>query len=359
MKKLITGMMLSLMIFIGLSSTVYAGEDVSKAFNMYTAMKEAKVNNDLVAMENLFNELEEVIYNFDDNQSEEWGKLIEENVGLEEFLTTLFQVGYVIDVDDCREKFINDKNAKTAMDFVENYKEALEIEAPIETMLLGIKDVYSEAQAYIPDEDVKVVYALYTVIKDTLELQDVFSVEDVIQDFEEYLDKYNEFSEEQFKQLAELMGLEDAQEAYSVILSDWIDINIFNTVMQAYETFGNKPDKETAKNFVEVYEGIFKDSSYEDKDMKNYIREIYGDIDECYKEAKKYSLLYKDNNIDDNKDSKNDDTSKENVSDVEKLEHMDNTPKTGDMASMVIWMIMIGVSLTMMLAISSRKVRYN
>ena len=333
MKKQLITIITVLMMIMSVSMTVYAEEEtnITKAYNAYIQMKEALNNYDLDLLKSAYDDLEKYTYDFTDEQSSQWEKLIEDKETFDVYFDNAFKAAYIIDAIDKYEEFIADKNVKLAMNFVESYEEALEINAPIDKMKEDIVAGYNEAKKLCPSDDVIAVCENYLKIKETLEYQNVFDMEDVIADFNKVLDTFNAFGDEERSNLAELMEVNDGEEAFNTILSDWIDINIVYSFSKVYDAYGQNLNKKTASDYIEKYEAIFKDTSYEDANIRNYIREIYSDVDENYKYAKKYIAGNGNSKDKGNKTEK--DTNNANKGEVTVL---DNVPKTGDNSKFVL-----------------------
>ncbi len=341
MKKQLITLFTTLFMVMTFTMTAFAEEEsvVTKAYTAYEQMKEALNSYDLNLLKSSYDDLEKYTYDFTDEQSSEWEKLIEEKETFDVYFDNAFKAAYIIDATDKYTEFLANKNVKTAMDFVESYEEALEINAPIDKMKEDIAQGYNDAKTLCPSEDVIAVYENYLKVKEVLEYQYVSDMEDVIEDFNKVLDTFNGLGVEERSDLATLMGVNDGEEAFNDILSDWIDINIVYSFSKVYDEYGQNQNKKTATNYIEKYESIFKDKSYEDLSIRQYIREIYADVDDSYKDAKNYlSLNGKGENNSDKTDKET------NNADNSEVTALDNVPKTGDNSKFVLAISLMGIS---------------
>jgi LPXTG-motif cell wall-anchored protein len=272
-----------------------AGEAVSDdpavqdAYDTYKALEAAIVNGDYAALKEEAKYLENLSFDTD-AQQEEYDALVEEQIGFDKYLETVFSAAYIIDAGDKYEAYQANKNANTAYDFVAAVDVVTEdFELSMESFIPGISADYEEAKAtYLSDEEVLAVYEAYAeLVLYSVDLhyydEDFFAACD---GFEAVLDTFNELTEAQLNDLAVLMGAADAEDAWNQVFSVWANACTIMELGEVYTAFTENPNKETAKPFVEKYEAVFNATDFYTKDDFEQFREFFFDIDDKYAEAK-------------------------------------------------------------------------
>ena len=262
---------------------------VQAAYDAYKAMEKALADGDFAALKDAAKYLETLEFETD-AQQDEYDALIEEKVGVDNYLNTAFSAAYVIDANDKYEAYKADKNAATAYDFVAAVDTVtVDCELNMETFVPGISADYEDAKAnYLPDEDVVKVYEAYADVAYVMELgyyDSDFSA--ACEAFEATLDIFNELTDAQLADLAVLLGVSDGEEAWSLIFGDWINANLILQIGEAQAAWTADQNKETATAFVEVYESVLNDTQVLTDADKELILVNFG-FDYEYEAAKAY-----------------------------------------------------------------------
>lgn len=296
MKKRLLVFVLALSIVMSMAMPAFAdntivSEDsaVQEAYDTYVAIKAAFDAENPVEIDASFEKLDAVTVEFTDSQSEEWTAVVENEIGFEEYIDTVINAAYVCTVNDSYEAFVADKNAATALTFTEIYSVASQISDVVKSVIdkiEGVMDAYTEAIEYLPSEKVMSVYDAYSELQYGLLIGSGEDLKNSIEIFGAVVETFNELDENEMSDLALLLEVEDRETAYSQILSDWIDANILYSVEQAYTAFIDEANEENSQTFVDTYDGLFNDESYEDEEMRALIRDTFTDIDEVYEAAK-------------------------------------------------------------------------
>lgn len=256
----------------------------------------------------------------------------------EEFWGTLISANVVMTANSFYKEFVDNPTAKTAYDFVAYYDmdDLEEYKADIARFMPDIETVYAEAKAVMPAEDVVSVYEAYLNVQSALSWgsvdEDFYAAVD---GFEAVLDAYNEMSDDSEEatqaraDLAALMGMENGEDAWSQILSDWVNMNIILSVDEVYQAYVENPSAETAVAFTELYDSLFNDPAYADEERMELVRTFFYDIDDVYADAA--ALLAAGD-----EDSATDEevTAEEPAADTEDQE---GAPATGDDTQMMLW----------------------
>ena len=304
---------------------------VQVSLDAYGKIKTAMENKDLEGLRAATEEFE----NNNNELSEEQEAELQALIG-DELMDVLLNAGAVEGMADAKDAFLADKNAETAMYYVDNY-EMLVINAEwgtdtaalITDMIPDGQAVYEEAKGYLPGENVLKVYNAYEALRTAVDGgwydADFLAA---MEGFEAVLDIYNELTDEEMAQLAALIGEESAEDAYSAILSDWITANVVRAMGELYEEYVNNPSEETAQAFVEYYDSIYNDPEYVDEDLRAAVEGFFWDIHDVYEEAKE--LAASGETLDDT----DKDTDKDMNITVE--DEKDASPKTGDETSVIL-----------------------
>lgn len=298
--------------------------EVQKAYDTYLALEKALADGDIAALEDAYNYLNDIEFETD-SQQDEYDKIVEEMIGFEDFLVTTFSAAYVVDANDKYEAYLADKNAGTAYNFVVAFDAVTEdCELNMEDFVPGISADYEDAKAnYMASENVLTVYNAYSELTAALEALEIgFYDEDFVnacKNFEAVLDVFNELTEEEFADLAVMLGVADGEEAFNVILSDWINANLALELGALYDAYLNDPTVETAAEFVEYYETLLNDTDLLTEEDKAVILTAFTFT---YEDAK--SLLAEADN------APSDDAATENTTGVTDKSDKDASPATGD-----------------------------
>lgn len=264
MKKRILSLLLVMTLVFACAVPVWADTtpvstdvQIQAAFEKYAELEEALAVNEYGPMKDAYNALLEMTGEFTDEQSDEFTAVIEDTVGTMTYLGTMFDAAYTIDAIDKKEAYQADANAATAYAFVQAYDACVERELNLDALYPGVTAVYDMAKSVdMPSENVLKVYEAYTAVQDTVGYYDESFLE-AVAGFEAVLDIYNELTDEEFDDLAALLGVADAEEAYSKVLNDWIFANVEKTLGEVYYAYIENPTKDTASAFVEYYDSLF------------------------------------------------------------------------------------------------------
>ena len=291
------------------TETVSSDPDVQGAYDAYIAMEEAMyTTGDYAAMVAAFNTLDQksTIIDDDDAKSEEWQKIVADKVGTDKFLNDAFNLAFAMVVFEKEiegekgliEDYKTAPDIKKAYDLVDTYELLEEDNVLMDKMAESIDtvdpsrqvvDTYKAAETAIAavSPDVIAVYEAYILVDDAVTYADPDDFDEAISEFEKVLDTFNEGLDDNEKaDLAVLIGAKDWEEAFSMILGDWINLNIADEMVGLYDAYKADPNKETAKAFVEKYDSIYNDPSYVDEELQDLVSLCIEDIDAAYNEAK-------------------------------------------------------------------------
>lgn len=162
----------------GSSGSVSEDETVKSVYGMYVAIVEAMNNPNYPKLKENYDKLIEATNNFTEEQSAEWERVLEENVGLETALGNLINASYIIYTIGLMDTYNLNPNAKTAYKFVEAYESCLELNIPIHEMKSEVKPAYEAAKTtHMPTENTLLVYeAYFKVVQATACRLHIFSV---------------------------------------------------------------------------------------------------------------------------------------------------------------------------------------
>lgn len=271
------------------SETVSEDPAVQDAYDTYKAVESALASYDYAALKPAHEKMANVSFDTD-AQQEEFDNLVYDQIGVDTYLVTVFTAAYVVDAGDKYEAFAADKNAKTAFDFVAAYDAATDdYEVVMESFIPGITAAYDEAKSYLPTDNVVKVYEAYIGLTEALEMLEAgWYDEDFVnacKAFEDVLDIFNELTEDEFAQLAVMMEVADGDEAFGVILSDWINANLALELGALQDAYLNNMTVKTATELIEGYEEILNDTQLLTDADKKVILTAFED---AYNDAKNF-----------------------------------------------------------------------
>lgn len=364
---------MALMIILGSVTTVNASEsnvqavDISEdsavqaAYDAYFEISDALNVHEYGPLKDAVEKYTAITDAFTDEQSDEWDRVVADVIGYDEALSTLISANMVVDTVAKKDAYQADPNAKTAEDFVYMYEECVAAEIRIDLFEPGIESVYETAKTVdMPSEDVLKVYDAYVDLAEALEaLEYGFYDEDFVnacKNFEAALDIFNELTEEELAELACLMEVENAEEAFSIILSDWINANLALELGAVYDAYQNDPtDEKAASEFVEKYEEILNDTQMlTDADKKV----ILTSFKEAYEMAKDFLAETDDTPDDGQTPDKSDKSDKSDTSDKSDKSVKTASPKTGDASNAAPFAALMVIAAAVAgLAVKRRKVQ--
>ncbi len=152
--------------------------------------------------------------------------------------------------------------------------------AAVEGTGSGISD--SDA---VSNEDIQAVCSASLAEKNAIESGDAEAIVIAFAGFMDVSDIFNSFDTEHMETLAEMMGLESADDAWNAVLSAHIDAGIINDLSSKIEAFAEDADAGTAKELVDYYDSIFSDPNYDDPDLRALVRRCFPDVDDTYNSA--------------------------------------------------------------------------
>lgn len=132
---------------------------------------------------------------------------------------------------------------------------------------------------------VQPVYDAYIALQNALEGSDLELLREAAEGFSSILDIYNNLTDSQKDALGALLNM-SADDAFSIILNDWVDTNLILSVADACDAFSTNPNKDTATEFVNLFESIINEPAYEG--TAELIRKFIPDVDDIYSDAKSF-----------------------------------------------------------------------
>lgn len=289
MKKRLLGLLLVFALVFTSAMPVFADytkisddADIQNAWERYVDLKTALEGNDVEALKAAYAAGEEA------NGALEWEDTEVLTAADEDFWEVALTSQIVCNTEGFYSAFLADKNAKTALEFVEYYgmEEMEAYHATVVRFIPDIDAVFAEAQVMMPSEDILKVYDAYAGIQKALEFH---SFDDdtraAMEAMEAVLDIFNEMTEADLDVLAQLLELENGEAAWNAVFSDWVNINILAEMDNRYQAFCNNPTKETAAPFVDYYEAVFPANPEEAMISPDLVRDFFWGIDDAYAEA--------------------------------------------------------------------------
>ena len=265
---------------------------VQASYDAFVSVMAAIDTNDLSAFRTAAEAFEAANEQLDDEQTEQLAEMIE--AGGNSFWSSLFLIAQIGLAADLYDAFVADPGAKTALEFTENYDLHFNDEEPtlgapyIAAMIPGIEEAYQQALTCLPSEGVLAVYEAYQIMENAL----LFAMydEDFVaakENFEGVVDTFNELDEEDLAKLAELIDAENAEGAFSKVLSNWINMNVVYEMGQRYTKFSESSTKKNAASFLEYYNSLYNDPDYVDEALRSLVSEFFPDIEAAAEEARK------------------------------------------------------------------------
>lgn len=251
-KKIITIMLILILFFTNAVSaaTVSSDSDVQQAYDEYLLLVNAYNGTsytDLSDAYGAFLYTTEII-NDDELKSEEWTKVVTDNVGLTEFLDVTITSAMIIEIAEAKSDYENDKNVRTAFEFVNKYNEDIDATNKLGTMDSSLVTVYSEALTLLPSDDTIYVKEEFNKIKNEL---DYGIIEDTIKIYEEskLIETYNTLTSDEKNQLAVMLEL-SVEELDGVVNYWWSLFEKVAKVLIEFEDYNNALTIESAYDFA-------------------------------------------------------------------------------------------------------------
>lgn len=345
MKKKMMGLMLVVAMTLISTISVFAdtvSEDalVQSVYNAYNEIKSAMDELDYSRLENGYDQYMDILAEFTDEQEEEWNRVVQEKIGVDNALACLYNASCIVYADDMMDNYETTPNAKTAYEFIDAYDNCKDLELPIDDMIPTMKGVYDMAKSNdMPSEHTLAVYKAYWDVVEAIESGYADNLDDAIEGFENVVDFYNELSDEEFADLAVLLEitsedpeLTDGEYIAQVIFADWMNINILDSIDKVYSDYVEEPNEANAEALVGFYELVFPEDGGA-AISSDLVEAFFPGIDEIYLEAK--AVLAGEENPDgtgDEDDDPDDDVNKEDKKDDKKDDNKgqgnDKTDKT-------------------------------
>ena len=139
--------------------------------------------------------------------------------------------------------------------------------------------------AFAEEDEVAAVKAAFDDVTAALDARDLAALKAAAAVFEGHLDAYNEFGEEEFLELAALMGEAGAEEVFYKILGTWINANVVMTFGDHYNNYKNDANAGTAAAYVDYYNSLF-DPEYYDEELCALVKEFFADAEAVFEAAK-------------------------------------------------------------------------
>jgi len=314
MTKKVLVFVMSLFMVLTAAAPAFAAEkvsddaDVQAAYDAYIEMTDAMyVAGDYAAMNTALDDLDKASGDIDEDtaKSDEWEKLVGDKIGSEKFVNDAFNAAFIMQVFEKEmdgeagliEAYKAAPDIKKAYDLVDTYQILEEDKVLMDKMAEGIDaldpsrqaaDTYKAAETAISavSPDVIAVYEAYIYVSSAVSGPWTEDFDEAISEFEKVLDTFNEGLDDSEKaDLAVLVGAKDWEEAFGMILDDWVNINIADEMIDIYDAYKADPNKETAKAFVEKYDSVYNDPEYVDEDLREFVAACVEDIEGVYAEA--------------------------------------------------------------------------
>lgn len=284
-------------------------QDVQAAYEAYVAMTDAMYSSgDYAAMVKASDDLTQntTILDENDAKSEEWQNIITDKVGIDKFLNDVFNLAFTMLVFEKEiegeagliEAYKTAPDLNKAYELVDMYKILEEDNVLMDQLAASIDaadpsrqvcSTYALAEEQVENisPDVISVYEAYVLVNDAVSGPWPGEFDEAISEFEKVIDTFNDGLDDNEKaDLAALIGASDWEEAYNMILGDWININVGSEMAKLYDAYDQNPTKANAKAFVDYYDSIYNDPNYEDEDLRDFINECFSDLESKYQEAK-------------------------------------------------------------------------
>lgn len=323
----------------GSSRSVSEDEAVQSVYTSYCAIVNAMNSPNYPVLKENYENLIKATNDFTEEQSTEWERVLEENVGLETALGNLYDASNIIYTIGLMDTYKSNPNAKTAYKFVEAYESCLELGISINAMHSDVASLYQTAKTtHMPTENTLLVYEAYFKVVQAIESEDRAEIDDAVEAFSAVVNIYNSLTSEEFEALADLLELESEDPELTageyiaqVIFADWMDINILDSFDKVYSDYTSEQNAENAEAFIEFYDLAIEGESI----SKSLVEAFFPDIDTVYAEAKvtleENKETYPETEETDETENRGETTeSKKETKESKAAKNNDNTPKTGD-----------------------------
>ncbi len=279
---------------------VITEEDIKAVCDAYMAEKTALEGNDKEKVLEAFDKFMAVADIYNEFEDEHMAKLAD-MIGCtaDSVWSTILDVhlssGIISEVNGKADMFIDSPTQDNALDFVDYYDAVFSDDTDAETQALvrryfpDIDDIHAEALALLPSKEVLRVHNAFLDLSSVLWSGDLYSLTVAQNAFNDVLDIINNMSEKDFDDLGSLLGC-DGEEAYSRLLDINISGNVILETETRYYAYIENPTKETATSFIEYYDALFNDPSYNDENLRQLVRTYFYDIDTLYSKANALSL---------------------------------------------------------------------
>jgi len=353
-KKFLAGILVFIMIF-GMATTSFAVDPkVQAVYDACEAVKTAfegtSVADAKAAMQE-FEAISESMYDFTEQQQAELQTLLgtDWEEALLEYIMYYICCGVVVETDAVYEKYVANKNVKTAYDFVEMYDSIFnEDEFEIPQLKIAIKRFFPDIDLAYADAKTNMPSAK------TLDIMALYDELDALQyswDYDEFKEALNGDMEEKLAELDELdqatldeisaMFEKPAEKVIEEMQGMYDTAKLIEEIGDVYHAFNEKNSVKNANAYIDVYEAMFGEYSVLTNKEKRAIKNFFFDLKDVYKTAKKVVQKAE--------------AAEEEVVETDETDEI-KSPKTGDYGTSAVWMIMIlAAGCASMLYLSERK----
>lgn len=312
-------------------------------------------------LETSYYKLDDLLTQLDEKQEEEWTTVLEENVGLEAALSTLFDAAYIVDTITLMETYEKAPNALVAYEFVNAYDWCVLLGIDVNAFNGDVETLYDTAKTNdMPSDNAIAVYEAFVEVVYALEDGDPDDLDDAIECFEEVVDIYNNLTASEFEDVACLLDIKsedpeltDGEYISQIIFADWMNINVLDSIDKAYNDFIDDSNMANAEALVGFYELIFPQDGEGDSISRGLALYFFPDLTEVYEQAKAVMTESDSSDIEGSEDSDIEDSESSDMesgesSDIEQSEasgeEESNVPDTGDDFGMQMWLVVILLS---------------
>lgn len=310
------------------------------------------------AVEALTEAVEAFVEPFNDiteEQAEGLGEIFETDAetAVSEMLSNYIRANVYLDFCKKFTAFSDNASGETAKEYVEYYDSIFndpdfddeEIEQLINDHYTGHEVVYEEAKVWAEVQD---VVDMYSDVEAAIEDRDLASAKDILAQFGELLNAMDDDKWDIAAQITE----EDSEELVLEMLYIYITANVLVSVEEVYDAYVAEQNEETAQAFVDMYDSIYNDSSYEDENLRAIVPEFFTGFEEMYEEAKVFLAGEEESEEETTvEETTVEETEKATEETTEKETSKNTAPGTGDVATALPIVGMLAASV----AVAARK----
>ena len=186
----------------------------------------------------------------------------------------------VVSVYEAYTEYLENPNVETAtsfIDIIDNYDNVCNDRTLLENFSLFVDDTYRDALFMVSSPNVVEVYDYFIPVQETLSNGNIEELKNTVNNMKDKINIFNELSNQELAQLAALLDVSNGEEAYSVVLSGWVDANIIINIYDTYTAYLKNSNEETATAFVELIDGY--NDMYDDRIL---LETFFSNIDNDY-----------------------------------------------------------------------------